>query len=1223
MSAMNKRNRTPVTKSRGENNETKMDVLRDDDDELLEDNNEPEQDMYERGSGYGVGDSLSLSRESIGSEGSSSGIQDEVRVVNKLSQVDTNRIRLVRCIVLGLMCAAAVAVTWTTYTFLKNAEQDDFENAFDQFGATLASSSLDQQQAMRQAFKTMASVVTAGMESTNSSMPYYMIPRYESFASELGAQAHMELMSVMKRAEKEDLEPYAALVDQVYEDIIAESHAISPGFPFKPEQYTPYIKKFVQNEPVPDNTSELYYLQLHRSPPFADYRGINWNAASVPNYAKVYKAHEILQNETLFAAVQPFAAIGEQEHARIHSQMPGQSVNDHPHSCVSYPIHSKIIRQNNDEDLKIVAVVQGCMAWDAPLRNLIPKEITGIVVVIQNNCNQSYTYRIDGPDAFFLGEGDLHDPSYHRLRMDVDFSSLYTNPAIYSTPGHCMYNLTVYPSKIFEDNYVSNTPEIYVSIMAITFFLMIMVFAVYDILVQIRNRKLVNNAAQSNAIVSSMFPSNIRDRLFPGHNDSSDAQENQKLPADGSNKSKKKEITDKPIADLFLETTIMFADITGFTAWSSVREPSQVFTLLETVFSALDRIAKKRKIFKVETVGDCYVAVAGLPDPAKDHAVLMARFANDTLATVQKLVKRLELSLGPDTGDLGVRIGLHSGVVTAGVLRGDRARFQLFGDTVNTTARIESTGQRNRIHVSKETADSLIQAGKDHWIKPRKDLVLAKGKGTLQTFWLNTKHTQKGSGLGSGDSEHHEVDCWADAEVPDKKEDRLIDWQVDVFTRLLKQVMARRNASEKADPRLLQSTVFTTEPLRWSQEPGHTCLDEVKEIITLPEFDGCVANMQEDLDNIELGEAVMKQLRSYISTISSMYRKNDFHSFEHACHVTMSVTKLLSRIVAPSDLHITEESETDKDENPGLERSNSCKKLRFNMAASTLHDHTYGITSDPLTQFAMVFSALIHDVDHTGVPNARLLEENKPLATMYRNKSVAEQNSIDLAWKLLEDDSFSALRACIYSTKAEFNRFRQLVVQAVLATDIADKELKVLRNARWDHAFAEENVAIEENPRDTVNRKATIVIEHLIQASDVAHTMQHWYVYRKWNEKFFRECYKAYLDGRAESDPSLNWYKGEIGFFDFYIIPLARMLKKCGVFGVSSDEYLNYALQNRQEWEDRGREVVEEMINSITSTTERRSSELVASNEPTATTAVTDTDDVHDDDSFENEPVNI
>jgi hypothetical protein len=69
--------------------------------------------------------------------------------------------------------------------------------------------------------------------------------------------------------------------------------------------------------------------------------------------------------------------------------------------------------------------------------------------------------------------------------------------------------------------------------------------------------------------------------------------------------------------------------------------------------------------------------------------------------------------------------------------------------------------------------------------------------------------------------------------------------------------------------------------------------------------------------------------------------------------------------------------------------------------------------------------------------------------------------------------------------------------------------------------------------------------------------------------------------GRTDTDPSTNWYQGEIGFFDFYIIPLAKKLKDCGVFGVSSDEYLNYAMQNRNEWKDRGQEIVLEMMEKV------------------------------------------
>ena len=161
------------------------------------------------------------------------------------------------------------------------------------------------------------------------------------------------------------------------------------------------------------------------------------------------------------------------------------------------------------------------------------------------------------------------------------------------------------------------------------------------------------------------------------------------------------------------------------------------------------------------------------------------------------------------------------------------------------------------------------------------------------------------------------------------------------------------------------------------------------------------------------------------------------------------------------------------------------------------------------------------------------------------------------------------------------SRFRQLVVNSVMATDILDKDLKKLRNERWDRAFSSVETVNGESDRVRRNRKATIVIEHLIQASDVAHTMQHWHVYRKWNERLFEELHHAYVSGRSESDPREFWYEGELKFFDYYIIPLAKKLSDCGVFGVSSDEYLNYALRNREEWERRGKEVVADIVDRL------------------------------------------
>lgn len=518
----------------------------------------------------------------------------------------------------------------------------------------------------------------------------------------------------------------------------------------------------------------------------------------------------------------------------------------------------------------------------------------------------------------------------------------------------------------------------------------------------------------------------------------------------------------------------------------------------------------------------------------------MARFARDCLYKMWTLTTNLEVSLGPETADLCMRVGLHSGPVTAGVLRGERSRFQLFGDTMNTAARMESNGKKDRIHLSSETAELLIAAGKNSWVSAREDKIIAKGKGELQTFWLTVTDRSDSAGSKKGDlttgtfefdnsMREGAIDHDKGHEGLDVKTLRLIDWHAEVLHRLLKQIVAKRlHSGHKA---------MSTSDLIYHPKSDENVLDEVKEIITLPQSK--TAEDEYDVHSVQMDPKIIKQLTNFVTVIASMYRDNSFHNFEHASHVTMSVVKLLSRIVAPS-AHDVEELDED---------------------SFSLHDHTYGITSDPLTQFACVFSALIHDLDHHGVPNTQLVVEKSELATIYNNQSVAEQNSVDLAWQILMDGNFKELRCTVYSNETEMKRFRQLVVNSVMATDIADKELKVLRNSRWEKAFSDSHN--EENIIDTINRKATIVIEHLIQASDVAHTMQHWHIYQKWNTRFFMECYRAFEDGRAEVDPSINWYKGEIGFFDFYIIPLAKKLKDCGVFGVSSDEYLNYAMKNR------------------------------------------------------------
>jgi hypothetical protein len=126
--------------------------------------------------------------------------------------------------------------------------------------------------------------------------------------------------------------------------------------------------------------------------------------------------------------------------------------------------------------------------------------------------------------------------------------------------------------------------------------------------------------------------------------------------------------------------------------------------------------------------------------------------------------------------------------------------------------------------------------------------------------------------------------------LPPKKLTRLVEWNVDVLIGLRKQIAARSGPPPKPHAEYMAES---------SSKMGETVLDEVREIIALPKFDAETAEKQDDVDSIEIDEKVVSQLSNYVSSIAAMYQDNPFHNFEHASHVTLSVVKLLSRIVAP------------------------------------------------------------------------------------------------------------------------------------------------------------------------------------------------------------------------------------------------------------------------------------------------------------------------------------
>eukprot|EP01135_Chromosphaera_perkinsii_P010279 Nk52_evm21s2085 gene=Nk52_evmTU21s2085 len=209
---------------------------------------------------------------------------------------------------------------------------------------------------------------------------------------------------------------------------------------------------------------------------------------------------------------------------------------------------------------------------------------------------------------------------------------------------------------------------------------------------------------------------------------------NQILPPLVADKLKQQDNTHEPIAEMFDEVSVFFSDVVGFTNMSSKSTPMQIVNFLNSLYTMFDTAIESHEVYKVETIGDGYVCSSGVPHRAPDHCLQLANLSLELISKM-KTIKVAHL----DGQEVQIRIGLHSGEVVAGVVGLKMPRYCLFGDTVNTASRMESTSNPNKIHISQSFAEKIKTQGDIFGYQidlEDRGVIDIKGKGDMHTFWL-------------------------------------------------------------------------------------------------------------------------------------------------------------------------------------------------------------------------------------------------------------------------------------------------------------------------------------------------------------------------------------------------------------------------------------------------------------------------------------------------------
>ena len=502
--------------------------------------------------------------------------------------------------------------------------------------------------------------------------------------------------------------------------------------------------------------------------------------------------------------------------------------------------------------------------------------------------------------------------------------------------------------------------------------------------------------------------------------------------------------------------------------------------------------------------------------------------------------------------------------------------FSLNSNTVNLASRMESTSEVMKIQCSDLTGRILNDSPHVVFATEKRTEngvagVHVKGKGLTYTWWIKSANKRKS----------HRV-----RKLFKIRDNEIRDNDIE---------MCHPSQSEHISPHEyelnFQYTSLSNQPWRKIGQNSNELVSASADKNIMIERCAAILNARlADIPSTTTGNGckinpeVGIQLYSFVSQIESRYNDVEYHSFEHASHVMISMNSLLYQL------------EREKTEILGA----------------------YGVyLKDPWITFVLLLAALVHDVCHTGKSNKILRDQQHFISKQYP-KHYAERLSIDTAIELLFSTEFTNLREAFLPDAKSNLAFVRLFFCSLLITDIAHPDTvqggitrfyfinAVKKTYQEDNKKADqetvydpnlcplngilETVCLQVATREEIeqhrkemltitksNLELCVVSENLMQTCDVAHLMQDWENYIKWNFRLYKELLVCHRAGLVP-DPSINWVEGQRSFVEYYVIPLAKRTER--VMGIFANLQI-IAKENNERWEREGSMILEIFVSGI------------------------------------------